>query len=583
MTSPMATYRIRVFSGGICLYEREIDVLEAPLTEAVPLTIAYNQDVGFEIERPRPGQRLRLSLATEAIAYAESDELVLRVPGECWFLNEMGESEIRIAEDDEDDALRFTPILRIPLIINPHPETQAHFEVMISDLTEIHAGLAHDVVSRGMIRRRDLVSDVISELYPETVLPELQRTHNRLAKSLESIAEQPVRVMKRQTQLARYRAGDRVGASSLRSLIRAPETQFDASGNVQAVGKMAIQRSALSEDLPEHRHLAHRIQALSVMSRDLASHCSRMAASLAEEAEHWGNGSSDQASVFEQRDIPRITHLHSMEHGARHLAREFRKLLRRYSFLQVGKPRTPFHPTPIFSGRRGYREAYRALHDSQHLLGVMVDGQSIQVNYRSLAQLYEYWCFMNVIRCLRQLLGNPVSNDSFVLVDSIYRPEMKPGQTFEFAAGSKRVLATYEPSIYHWRTARRRGDRYGATLTKNPLRPDILLEIEAPGRPTMAIVLDAKSTCSFQDRIFREISDYARQIISIRTGVQPVRGVFLLHRDHTNSERSNLPPEWRRRVDPYLYQEIGSVPCVPEQVGAVPEPLERLLRRLIGM
>ena len=583
MTAPPAVYHIRVFCGTTCLYDRRIDVLDTPATEAVPLTIGYNQEVSFEIERPHTGHRLRLSLATEAIAYAGADELSLRVPGQYWFMNEMGESEIRIAEDDEEDALRFTPVARIPVVISPHPQTQAHFEVMISDLTEIHAGLAHDVVSRGMIRRRDVVSHEISELYPETVLPELQRTYNCLAKALEQIGLQPVRRMKRRSQIARYRPGDRLSQSALLSMVRSPGTVVSSSGEVKALGKITLPRVELSEDLAEHRHLAHRIHALSDLSQELARHCSRMAASLAEEQENWGNAGSDQISVFEKRDVPRITHLHSMEHSALHLAREFKRLIERYAFLRVGRPRTRFQPTPIFTGRSGYREAYRALRDSQHLLGVMVDGQSIQVNYRSLAQLYEYWCFMNVIRCLRQILGNPVSNDSFVLVDSIYRPEMKPGQTFEFAAGPKRVIVTYEPSIYDWRTARRRGDRYGATLTKNPLRPDILLEIEAPGRPTMAIVLDAKSTCSFQDRIFREISDYARHIISIRTGVQPVRAVFLLHRDHNRTERSNLPAEWRRRIDSYQYQEIGSIPCVPEQVGTVPETLERLLRRLLGV
>jgi hypothetical protein len=580
----MATYQIGIYSRGTRIYRRDVDVLDAPFADPAAMTVEYHKELSFRVTAPDSSRRLRICLATDPIAVGEPGA-TLSVPGECWFFNEIGESEIRVEVEDFQESNQFSPVLRIPVVIVPHPETQAHFEVMITDLTKIHAGLAHDVVSRGIIRRGAMTSD-ISELTPEHTLAELDTAFDRLKTVLRKISRQPSRILKNETVEAHYRSGDRVSMGALYAMLLSPGTIVDGNGQLRRLGKTRVGRPVSSEDLAEHRHIAHRIRGMATTCEGLARHCGMMAAKLGEEVERWGNRGSDGVSVFEQRDMPRIDRLRNLQQRSHDLAERFLALVNSHTFLRnAGRPRTRFRPTPIFLGRPAYREAFTILYEARKLLGVMVDGESIQSSYRSLASLYEYWCFMNVVSCLRRILGNPVSNDSFVLVDAIYRPELKPGQSFVFESGRRRITVTYEPSIYEWRVARRRGDRYGATMVHpdRPLRPDILIEVDVPSRPTYAIVLDAKSTSNFSDRNFQHISDYARQIIHLFSATQPVRAVFLLHRDSRKNEHSNLPFDLRSRVDRWQFQEVGALACIPEQVGAVPELLERLLRRLLDV
>ncbi|MFT5126571.1 MAG: hypothetical protein ACI8W8_000166 [Rhodothermales bacterium] len=580
----MATYQIAIYSRGTRIYRRDVDVLDAPFADPAAMTVGYHKELAFRVTPPDSNCRLRICLATDPIAIGDAGA-TLSVPGECWFYNEIGESEIRVEVEDFQESNQFSPVLRIPVVIVPHPETQAHFEVMITDLTKIHAGLAHDVVSRGIIRQGAMTSD-ISELTPEHTLGELDTVFDRLKTVLRKIGRQPSRTLKNETVEAHYRSGDRVSMGALYAMLLSPGTIVDAGGRLRRLGKTRVGRPVSSEDLAEHRHIAHRIRGMAATCEGLARHCGVMAAKLGEEAERWGNRGSDGVSVFEQRDMPRIDRLRNLQQRSHALSERFLTLISNHTFLRnAGCPRTRFRPTPIFLGRPAYREVYTILCEARKLLGVMVDGESIQTSYRSLASLYEYWCFMNVVSCLRRILGNPVSNDSFVLVDAIYRPELKPGQSFVFESDRRRITVTYEPSIYEWRVARRRGDRYGASMVHpdRPLRPDILIEVDVPSRPTYAIVLDAKSTSNFSDRNFQHISDYARQIIHLFSATQPVRAVFLLHRDSRKSEHSNLPYDLRTRVDRWQFQEVGALACIPEQVGAVPELLERLLRRLLDV
>jgi hypothetical protein len=211
-----------------------------------------------------------------------------------------------------------------------------------------------------------------------------------------------------------------------------------------------------------------------------------------------------------------------------------------------------------------------------------VDGNSIRIKYRNLATLYECWCFLRTVAYLRQRLGSPRGSADISVVDKIYRPDLKSGQSFTFPLTRGRtVVVTYEPDIYPWRQALRRGDRLGASLTGEPLRPDITIEVREQDAPGAILVLDAKSTDSFTVARFRELTDYARLVFDPRTGRQPIRQVFLLHRSRGQAPVTNIPEYLQGRQIAGDVNILGAVPCGPERVNQTPAGLAQLIERFL--
>ena len=265
------------------------------------------------------------------------------------------------------------------------------------------------------------------------------------------------------------------------------------------------------------------------------------------------------------------------------MADDFQATLRRHPFLaDAGQPRTDFGPTPAFLGRPAYREVYRALVRARQALGVVLDGDDVRIGHRSLPTLYEYWCFLRAVGHLQKRFGRTGSNLNFTLIDDIYRPDLAPGQQFRFEAGDAKILATYEPEIRPWREAMERGERLGASLTRESLRPDITIEVARGSSPSAVLVLDAKSTDAFTPRKFREMADYSRQVFDPRTGRQPIRQVFLLHRDRLAPNWENLPGylAGERPASPDA-AILGAVGCVPDRMKETPGPLARVIDRFL--
>jgi hypothetical protein len=453
---------------------------------------------------------------------------------------------------------------------------------MIEDAARVHEGLAHDVLGRGK-HQRGLSRRAISRLDPAGTLKHLERIGNRLTAALRNIARQPSTALDRSITVARYRGGDRVDSNTIRSMARDPATRVAASGRALALGKVAVRRSSLSEDLPEHRHIAETIRNLAQRALAVGRYC-RQAADLIRAQEIDRSVEQEgETSVYAQRDLPRVETFEELEAEAHRLAGRFQEIVRSHRFLdRAGPPRTAFGPTPVFLGRPAYREVYRLLLDAVTPLGLLVDGNSIRLAYRNLATLYEYWCYLRTVGCLREKYGTSKSRGSFTVIDEIYRPELTPGQQFRFEAGAEvTVVATYVPTFLPWKAAQARCKDFGATLTREPLRPDITIEVRRRGRVPVMMVLDAKSTEHFTPARFREMSDYARQIVDPRTGYQPVKQVFLLHRDRSSRPLANIPGYLAGRSIAPDTQVLGAVPCIPEYVNTATQGLQRILDRFL--
>ncbi|HZT80567.1 MAG TPA: DUF2357 domain-containing protein, partial [Gemmataceae bacterium] len=337
------------------------DALELPCTEADLLPVAAEEVFAIAVRRPAPARaRLRLRLGSELIAEVPAGRASFETEAQPWLRNEFGESCLALEQEREDEPDEFDRLWEVGLAVTPRPEVLHDFRVMMEEVAEVHEGLAHDMVSRAFMRKQ-LRGAEVSRLHPEAVLKELLTIYGRMEAAVAQIARQPSVMLDRSARLARYRGGDRLDARAAAHAARDPGTRF-GGGRVASLGRVRVRVPALTEDLPEHRHIAEGIRRLADRARGLARHCERSADLLRQEEAHWGGTRPGAVSVFEQRDLPRVAALDTLAGQARGLADAFTDLWQRHRFLrEAGPPRTALAPTPAFLGRAAYRAAYRLL------------------------------------------------------------------------------------------------------------------------------------------------------------------------------------------------------------------------------
>jgi hypothetical protein len=132
-------------------------------------------------------------------------------------------------------------------------------------------------------------------------------------------------------------------------------------------------------------------------------------------------------------------------------------------------------------GSPGYREAYAnclAL-----ALGLRIEGGPLQLSVKDLNLLYEYWCYLALLRIISEESGQQIPvKELFAVKQRGLRVLLNRGreQRVCFASGGdRRITATYNPSF--------QGE---AMLI--PQRPDMVITLENEAWPAMHLVLDAK-------------------------------------------------------------------------------------------
>lgn len=574
--------QIEVATAGGNVFAAEYDRLALPRREPCGQALDAAEPFLIRVRRNNTDRRWRLRLGVEVIGDLGDGQETLETKLAAWLHDEFGETAIVVETEFADAQGRFERLFTLEVRIIPRPPVERDYKVMIEDATRVHVALAYDVLGRAY-RRMSYSPQAVRQLEPAAHLDELEDIYRKLDAAVASIAKQPCTTLDRVVVASHYRGGDRVDATLIASLARDTHTKVNRHGELLRVGKILSRRSRLTEDLPEHRHIAEAARRLAQRCLALARHCDTSADLVRQEELYWGDRPGETDSVYLRRDLPRVEALADCSAKAVSLAGRFQQLLSRYAFLsRSGPPRSVFGPTPVFLGRPAYREVYRILLAAMDPLGLLVDSGALRISYRNLATLYEYWCFLRTIEHLRQRLGSPLSKTSFELIDDIYRPELKPGQRFVFKPRDDlTVTARYCPQFHPLMKARRLRKPFGAAFTGKPLRPDILIEVRREGRPPRMLVMDAKATELFTPRRFREMSDYARQIVDPDTGYQPVKHVFLLHRSRDTGWVTNVPKYLSgRRVDPNI-SVLGAVPCVPEYVNGPQDMLGRVIDRFL--
>ena len=492
---------------------------------------------------------------------------------------EYGEATLVYEEAVPDDPGRGYPLLELTVALHARPETEALYERLVADLEAVHAGLAQDVVSR-TTHRGALGRGPVVAIRPEADVERLSRLHDALSRALKRIGSQPSTALVHEVRRGRWRAGDLLRPSAVGLVARETGTVV-VEGRVRALGTVQIDRTRSTTDTPEHRQIREGLRRLEARSRAVARHCRRMADLYLADRARWGRDRDFESSVFAKRALPRVRALEEFEERATSLADDFRRLVGAFAFLVgAGPVRARLSPTPIFVNRPGYREAYAALRETERTAGILVEGEEVRLRYRQLSTLFEYWCFIKVVEIVRHQpgMGAPEPRDAVEVIDDVYRPELAPGQSFRFPYGRGRsVTVSYEPDFppHEWKTLA--AHPFRAALSEAPLRPDVTVQIDREGEPPTILVLDAKSHGRFDSKTLWETTDYRSRIFDPTTGHQPVRQVFLLHRDASAAPLVNLPGYLEHRTGDSHSSLLGAVAFLPERTDAARRVIERFL------
>ncbi|HEY0769198.1 MAG TPA: DUF2357 domain-containing protein [Sphingobacteriaceae bacterium] len=151
---------------------------------------------------------------------------------------------------------------------------------------------------------------------------------------------------------------------------------------------------------------------------------------------------------------------------------------------------------PVFSGIRGlppsgftsltllsssgYSEAYRAI--TVLRMGLNISGDRFDISVMDVHDLYETWCFIQLLQIVTQLTKGQVDSNTLVRIEeSGVRVKLRRGEqskiTYARYDGEQRLVVAYNPEY--------------PGLTGNQ-RPDIVLHVQNNNWPELIIVFDAK-------------------------------------------------------------------------------------------
>lgn len=143
-------------------------------------------------------------------------------------------------------------------------------------------------------------------------------------------------------------------------------------------------------------------------------------------------------------------------------------------------------PPPGFTslqliGAPGYREAYRAC--LVLLLGLRIEGSVLKLSVKDLDLLYEYWCYLAMLRIISEETGQSIPVRELVTVT-------QQGLQVLLKKGREK------PVVFNMNTGRKVGVTYNPRFQGEslliPQRPDMLITVEDPHWPPQHLLADAK-------------------------------------------------------------------------------------------
>lgn len=231
----------------------------------------------------------------------------------------------------------------------------------------------------------------------------------------------------------------------------------------------------------------------------------------------------------------------------------------------------------------GYREAYRAC--VMLLQGLRVDGGPVGLSVKEIHQLYEYWCYLTLVRLLAKITGEPIPVRQLFSIESDgLRVRLKRGETntLTFPDGERTLELTYNPKY--------KDDSF--VLSQ---KPDLVLTIRDPRLSVTRLIFDAKYRIRTDASYLKQWGspgppqDSIDALHRYRDAIMEVTGkdgprserckqtviegvVFFPHVDLDDEFKSSL--HWTRLEG----VGIGAIPFLPRETRYVEEWLRKVLR-----
>lgn len=331
------------------------------------------------------------------------------------------------------------------------------YDAMLAEVTDLLMGLALEYLRSTYRKGADYKIPNPSDLEWITLLRHLI---DDLERALRRISQQPQRRLIRELGWARPECVRRVDASVRRAIDRGHGR--GPQMNVPRIGCIRYQiperRPVESLDTPEHRWLRTQLSDIRYRLVTLMR---------AERARRQRSSRRTQAV---------LTELSSME------ARISRLLKLEPLEAAVGDPPSNF-ASLVLQGTMGYREAYSACLALR--LGLKLEGGPFDLSLKDINTLYEYWCYLSVLKLLADELGTTIDPSLLFKVTSRgLQVDLKRGQKAQVSLEGTGKRHAESLTLYY--------NRSFSTDTGTQ-RPDIGLSVAINGwRHPFEIIFDAK-------------------------------------------------------------------------------------------
>jgi uncharacterized protein len=387
-------------------------------------------------------------LVTKGLEYVDGDRIVTGIVN---FASQIGRSAFTVSVDGLPELDFETEVFPTKL------DYATDYEQILAEVQAILTGLAVEYLRATFQMGRETTIPQPTHL---EWLVLLKQVATELERGLSYVERNPVRGLVREPVSVRADRIRRVD-SSVRSQIR----KRSGSGNLmQAEAGLPIRhylderRGRPTLDTPEHRWLARQLDRI---------------------LQRLGRLRDDES----RNDLRR-------EPNERRLAirRELDALEMRISRLAATEPMKAGEgdPPPGFAsmqllGAPGYREAYRACLILG--LGLRIEGNAMRVSVKNLDVLYEYWCYLALLRIVSEETGESIPvKDLFAVSRQGLHVLLNKGKqtTAVFKAQSgRKIKVTYNP-------------RFQDPSVLIPQMPDFVISVEDKFWPAQHLLADAK-------------------------------------------------------------------------------------------
>lgn len=447
------------------------------------------------------------------------------------FHSQVGRSEFRVLVDD-------IPEFDFEIEVFPTKiDYYSDYEKILADVQEIMTGLAMEYLKSTY----QLGTKI--ELHKTSNIEWLVLLHNivdDLEKALLYVARKPIRGLKREVETVRVERIKHIDPT-----VRAAIRCGTGKGAFSILNKDIAIRQQINENRPqptlntaEHRWLAGQLLRIRRRLNNLRL----------EEIALWNKNKEAQTKNRQQ------------------IIKELEVLESKIVFMQKLEPIVQTEgEAPIgfasmqLIGSPGYKEAYQACMILS--LGLRIEGGPMHLSIKDLNLLYEYWCFLALLRIVSEETGQEIPAQQLLKIKAnglqvLLQQGHKTQIPFDGHDG-KKIVVSYNPSF--------RGEPMLI-----PQRPDFLLTLENKDWPKIHLVLDAKYRLDASEKYYKNYNSFG----------PPEDAINIMHRYRDailESDHKGGDPTTVRRT---VIQAAALFPCQEQEQSFKESKLWQSLDRI---